>query len=263
MQKTTQLLLPCVFCHNALALSLQSYVITKQQGVTTASIPPGHGGSDDLAIDYLNAKPMPLPRPERKIAEKTRVSTTKAEPQSTKSGISPGSKGSGQELPTRLPLSQELNQYIDRDTEGSTDVKPLDYGVSNHPFSTARVANELTHTKQDKSYKSYPYRASGKLFFTYLGGTATCSAALIQPGVVVTAAHCVMAFGSLNGFYADWVFIPAYHKGKTPFGKWYAHNVTVKSSYADGSDPCIVSGVVCENDVALLAVANRNFVLAF
>ncbi|MGR9086685.1 MAG: trypsin-like serine peptidase [Gammaproteobacteria bacterium] len=245
-----------VLSTNAIA---SEYIVKQVNGVTSATAPVNDGLPDDGSIDYRNAVPMPLPKAPAPASPADSRNILKT-PSSGKPGSAPGSIGTGQESPTDVPQSEFLNTIEDdvSSSRQSDAVVPQDFGQLYHPFTTARVANNISDKKQDKTYKSYPYRAAGKLFFNVGGGTATCSAALIKPGIVVTAAHCVMEFGTGNGFYSNWVFIPAYHNGKAPFGKWYGFSIWVLASYANGTETCAVAGVVCPNDVAVIAVSNRK-----
>ncbi|GAB3954850.1 peptidase [Kribbella albertanoniae] len=67
----------------------------------------------------------------------------------------------------------------------------------------------------------------GRVFFTYTGRTASCSGTAVTSGnksTVVTAGHCVKLDGA---FHTNWVFVPAYNAGATPYGTW-----TAKKTYA-------------------------------
>ncbi|KOG66958.1 peptidase [Streptomyces griseoflavus] len=63
---------------------------------------------------------------------------------------------------------------------------------------------------------------TGRVFFTYQGRTASCSGNAVtsaNKSTVITAGHCV----KLNGaWHTDWVFVPGYHDGQAPYGKWPA-----------------------------------------
>ena len=126
-------------------------------------------------------------------------------------------------------------------------VVPSDFGTSNNPFTTARadLGDLVTNL-------AYPYRASGKLFFIKDNATYLCSAALIEPGIAVTAAHCVTGYGKRT-FYGSFTFIPGYRAGEAPFGKWGASQVYVPSDYFNGTG--CANGVVCKNDVAVIVLA--------
>lgn len=129
------------------------------------------------------------------------------------------------------------------------------------PYNTKRVATITNGVPATRK----PYAAAGKLYFNVGSGTATCSGSLVRPGVVITAAHCVSEFGQQR-FFQDFVFVPGKHFGQEFYGRWTAEDVVIRTSYFDGTDNCYVTGIVCENDVALIRLApqtNFNGVLIF
>jgi hypothetical protein len=81
----------------------------------------------------------------------------------------------------------------------------------------------------------YPYKTIGKVFFVdEEGDDSECSASSIGGRAVLTAAHCVC---DGNGtYYTKWVFVPAYQKGKEPFGKWTASSFLTFSSFFQGEN---------------------------
>ncbi|MFH9422923.1 trypsin-like serine peptidase [Streptomyces sp. NPDC017529] len=65
-------------------------------------------------------------------------------------------------------------------------------------------------------------KTAGRVFFTYQGRTASCSGNAVtsaNKSTVITAGHCVKMNGAWHG---DWVFVPGYHDGQAPYGKWAA-----------------------------------------
>ncbi|MEV5437632.1 peptidase [Streptomyces sp. NPDC052682] len=65
-------------------------------------------------------------------------------------------------------------------------------------------------------------RTAGRVFFTYQGRTASCSGNAVtsaNKSTVLTAGHCVKLEGS---WHTNWVFVPGYHDGQTPYGTWAA-----------------------------------------
>ncbi|MFI2187811.1 trypsin-like serine peptidase [Streptomyces sioyaensis] len=65
-------------------------------------------------------------------------------------------------------------------------------------------------------------KTTGRVFFTYQGRTAACSGDAVTSGnksTVITAGHCVKLGGV---WHTDWVFVPGYHDGQAPYGKWAA-----------------------------------------
>jgi len=71
-------------------------------------------------------------------------------------------------------------------------------------------------------------RTVGKLFFSDGAGDYVCSAAAIRTrklDQVITAGHCVHTGPNASlvpHFYRNWVFVPRYHRGRAPEGRWVA-----------------------------------------
>jgi hypothetical protein len=194
-------------------------------------------------VDYVNAKAMPLlraPRGSAAQAQNDLIATLASQITLAESGGSvPGSTGTGAMALVMLGVPRPA-------PDDSEKVTPQEFGTTNHPFSTARADLSPLATNT-----SYPYSASGKLFFNIGTSTFVCSASLISRGVVVTAAHCVADFGQQQ-FYSGWQFVPGYQNGSAPFGVWSVRQAIVLASYLDGTDPCADAGIVCQDDVAVL-----------
>ncbi len=171
------------------------------------------------AVDFSHAKPMPLPQ---------------AASRPTPSAAAP-------EWPGPAGYSGGFNAK-------QSGAIPNEAGTSNHPFTTAHA---------NVSSSAYPAAATGRLFFNIGTDTFVCSASLIKPGVVVTAAHCVANFGHKQ-FYSNWQFIPAYWNGAAPYGVWSAATAIVMTSYYNGTDPCAQPGVICQNDVAVIVLKSKG-----
>ncbi len=90
----------------------------------------------------------------------------------------------------------------------------------------------------------------GHLFFTITKsggvdkpGNYECTATVIKPRVVATAAHCIgspqTATGGNFSFYSNWLFIPADMNGTAPFGSWTAFAWGASGAWAssNGSEP--------------------------
>ncbi|GAA4068430.1 peptidase [Streptomyces shaanxiensis] len=63
---------------------------------------------------------------------------------------------------------------------------------------------------------------AGRVFFTYQGRTASCSGNAVtsaNKSTVITAGHCVKLEGA---WHTNWVFVPGYHDGQAPYGRWSA-----------------------------------------
>ncbi|GAA3659074.1 hypothetical protein GCM10022224_023090 [Nonomuraea antimicrobica] len=66
-------------------------------------------------------------------------------------------------------------------------------------------------------------RTTGRVFFTTAEGrNASCSGSAVtsaNESVVITAGHCVKLNGAAH---RNWVFVPAFDDGRSPFGTWVA-----------------------------------------
>jgi V8-like Glu-specific endopeptidase len=231
-------------------------VTTESDGVSIGAAP-----SDTATVgpDYPHAKPLPLPQADYS-RERARLDTIDAvtrppdQPDPAKrSGVSPGYGGNGEQHPVKLEAPAPQNGGA---AEHSRVGAPQNYGSSLLPFTTARadLQDQATNTL-------HPYRAAGKLFyFVSNGDTYTCSASLIRRGIAVTAAHCVAKFGS-GTTYTGFQFIPGYRgnggAGDAPYGIWTGRPLLL-DSWLKGTNPCSQSGVVCQDDVAVLLLDGKK-----
>ncbi|MBV9301449.1 MAG: trypsin-like serine protease [Acidobacteriaceae bacterium] len=200
-------------------------------------------------VDFVNAKPMPLPsNPVSIDTTQMMVQALLSPPAFAAPGYSPGGEGNGIQSPVFVGAPVQAEDGI----IAEDGVRRDDSGSSNHPFTTARADLQDLNTNT-----AYPYRAAGKLYLNINNTTYYCSASLIKPGIVVTAAACVANYGKKQ-FYSDFQFIPGYRNGVAPFGTWTVAHVWVKSAYLDGTDNCAVAASVCPDDVALLTLNTQK-----
>jgi hypothetical protein len=193
-------------------------------------------------IDFANAKPMALPAARTLPPSQAKAIASALDPLQVfgAPGAVEGDPGSGQQSPVRLLAPQDVPQ--------GSGIEPEEFGTSAQPFTTSQV-NALG----DLTVNYYPYRAAGKLFFNIGSSSFLCSASLIKPGIVVTAAHCVANYGQRQ-FYSGWTFVPAYNNGSAPYGVWTAASATVPTAYYNGTDNCAQYGVICPDDVAVITL---------
>ncbi|MGN6314922.1 trypsin-like serine peptidase [Trinickia sp.] len=219
----------------------------KSLGALTQFVQPAQSSEAAGTIDFEHALPMPLPNPG--FVPPTREESLLLAPSKLGApGHMAGGVGNGKRESTRIARPLALS------TEDG--VAPQEFGTSSQPFTTNRV-----DALGDNTQFYYAFRPTGKLFFNIGSSTYLCSASLIKPGVVVTAAHCVANFGRQQ-FYSNWRFVPAYSNGSAPYGVWSAASAVVMTAYYNGSDPCAVSGVVCQDDVAVLILSPQSGVYA-
>lgn len=199
-------------------------------------------------LDYANARPVPMPM--ARVAPSPMLSAAGQAARVQRPGLpgmKPGRAGTGEGTSVTLFTGKPLR-------ESAGTVEPQQAGRSGQPFTTSRANIESMKFK-----KSYPFTAVGRLFFDIDGLTYVCSASMIQPGVVVTAAHCVSSFGT-NTYYTNFQFVPVYSQGVAPVGVWTAQYVAAPTKYLNGTTVCSPNGpgVVCEDDVAVMVLNTKG-----
>ncbi|GIH80696.1 trypsin-like serine peptidase [Planobispora longispora] len=93
-------------------------------------------------------------------------------------------------------------------------------------------------------------KTAGRVFFTYQGRNASCSANAVtseNKSTVITAGHCVKMGGSFHG---NWVFVPGYDNGNRPYGTWVATTLYTTPQWNNSED--------INYDVAAAVVAPLN-----
>ncbi|WP_215452864.1 peptidase [Streptomyces sp. ATCC 21386] len=77
---------------------------------------------------------------------------------------------------------------------------------------------------------------AGRVFFTYQGRTASCSGNAVtstNKSTVITAGHCVKLEGA---WHTNWVFVPGYHDGQAPYGRWSATKTLATPQWTASED---------------------------
>jgi hypothetical protein len=240
MGKQSRVLLSLAGAASALCFSWGSHVQAQSAGSVQAPGPR-----------VTNTNPVPPSGPQlSKTPLATQEQFTNAEKQAPKSvptGTPGVSSGSG-----NAPAPQAV---------------PYAYGTSTAPYTTARVAVTVlgnSSTTANTPVTSYPYRATGKLYFKIGTATFICTASLIKKGVLVTAAHCVFNYGKGNtGYYDSFVWCPANTSSSGGvYGCYNAGPQRILTTYFNGTDACTQAGVVCNDDIATLLVAPKGGVYA-
>jgi hypothetical protein len=81
------------------------------------------------------------------------------------------------------------------------------------------------------------YKTVGKFFVRALGATLSCTASVVGPDIIVTAAHCFK--GEISGFRyttSHWTFAPMWHDGQFPYGQWSVHSVYLARNWISTLD---------------------------
>jgi V8-like Glu-specific endopeptidase len=135
---------------------------------------------------------------------------------------------------------------------------PVEKVLPNLTVSTSYdAASERSGTSGPIPPRRVP-RTVGKLFFSDGGGDYVCSAAAIRTrkrDQVITAGHCVHTgpnVGLLQNphFFRNWVFVPRYHRGRAPEGKWVARNAWAFNGWIENES--------FRHDQAIIAFKKRN-----
>lgn len=244
------------------ATSVQAQEVITKGGATGVKVTPGN----TQKLDFITARVRTLPKAPMSVSAQAEqdliqnlVNHFHSPAQASADGDigeTPGFEGDGTTDPVELgtPL-------LAGDPQEGLDFQSQQFGQSNYPFTTARadLASGLTKVPTPTN-TMYPYRATGKLFFTIGSDTFVCSGSLIKRGLVVTAAHCVTDYGTRKLF-TNFKFIPGYRQGQAPYRVWAASRVWVPTGYFTGAaTQCAPTapGVVCKDDVAVIELAPQT-----
>ncbi|MBY6244036.1 serine protease [Methylosinus sp. Sm6] len=218
---------------------------------STAKDPPGTVESPKSSAPAARGNPTPPTGPYRSVL-----------PLADPKVFEDAEKAAPHSVPTGEPGGVKAESL-----QPQTDAAPSAYGTSTAPYTTARVAVQVqgsSMTVANTPVTSYPFRATGKLYFKVGAATHVCTASLLKPGVLITAAHCVVNYGKgSSGWYSGWVWCPAnVSAAGGVYGCYNAGSARTFTTYVNGTDVCAQAGVVCNDDIATLIVAPRNGVLA-
>ena len=212
------------------------------------------------AEDYLNAKPLPMPTAQFLPGQISDASAS-YELESEEAWGAPARPGTG-ELNPEVLIPRRLWKKARRKEQrqagsNSQEVNPgpSAYGKSSGlPYTVSRV-----DLSEFAISTIFPYSAAGKLLLSFSSDGSIdghCTAALIEKGVIITAAHCAYSH-DLGAFITAALFVPAYYEGAAPFGAFSALEVWVPTSYIDQA-ACLTGGVICTNDIATLVLRKND-----
>ena len=102
-------------------------------------------------------------------------------------------------------------------------------------------------------WKRYPYNAIGELYFDTPIGPAYCTAGVIGPDLIVTAARCVMDTDS-DTFYTNFAFCPAARSSACPYGTFPWLGIVLQYAYMEATSWVDVINI----DVALIHLESNQ-----
>jgi V8-like Glu-specific endopeptidase len=146
--------------------------------------------------------------------------------------ISQGNAGPVESGMTRSMSFSTLEDLTGTAPQGSGAVAPQNYGNGN--LNTIYHYNDYLQFPFPATYA--PYRQAGQLLFQAAdGGWYTCTAALIQRTILITAGHCVHdGENGVNGWNRDGYFYPAYAQNYPRTNQYYGWCQTVRYATTDG-----------------------------
>lgn len=140
-------------------------------------------------------------------------------------------------VPPTLSISS-LEEQLNPPGNSKGSIKTAKHNTASNPKVVGTLHMDFTSSRlvPESANTVYPYLTIGKLYFTIPHqGNFTCSASVLNNRIIITAGHCVHSgLDGKNGFYKNFMFIPAYHKGKAPVGRWYGRYVAVHAHWANG-----------------------------
>lgn len=107
--------------------------------------------------------------------------------------------------------------------------------------------------KFGQMWKYYPYSAIGKLYFDTPDGPAYCTASVIGPDLIVTAARCVMDTAS-DIVYTNFAFCPAARGSACPYGTFPWAGIVLQFAYMEAASWADVIDI----DVALIYLESNQ-----
>lgn len=220
----------------ALALGSSAVAFTPE-GPGTLSITAGSG--ENLAVQaYWTADRIAAARP---VNEPTIASTAAEAEVGAQDLGEPGSAPGGLPNPrANAEAIRALPEVWGLDAEAAETVGDLDV-LSLEPTGTSGIYTSYYGNKFTQFWKTFPYKAVGKLYFSdWLGNNYYCSASVISPNnIIVTAGHCLYDT-DVNRWYTNWLFVPAERNYAAPYGTfswsvgWILGNYMNAPNWASG-----------------------------
>ncbi|PWU19584.1 MAG: hypothetical protein C5B48_13360 [Candidatus Rokuibacteriota bacterium] len=157
-------------------------------------------------------------------------------------GLAPGGDPGPNQGPPRGTGAGSLNSLED---EGAADDATADDQDVAIDFGSQDIGDNYPANKTVFYQKQYPWRTTGKLFFTAAGGgSAYCTASVISGNnIIVTAAHCCYDRG-VGSFHSNWSFAPAIRNTNRPYGTFPYQQARVLTAWVTSggrqNDVCVL-----------------------
>ncbi|WP_119729333.1 trypsin-like serine peptidase [Thermomonospora amylolytica] len=135
---------------------------------------------------------------------------------------------------TTADAQQKVLQYWTR--ERMQQATPMDHMLQPAKSAVPRQRRAFPTTGSPWAAGGVVARTTGRVFFTYQGRDASCTASAVagaNRSTVVTAGHCVKRGGT---WHTNWVFVPGYNNGNRPYGTWTARQTLATGEWAATED---------------------------
>jgi hypothetical protein len=116
-------------------------------------------------------------------------------------------------------------------------VPDREIGLRSGSATSAAASRAASDVSEEND--AYPRRVHGKVFLTLGEHDFLCSATVVDSAshtLVWTAGHCLHGADVGLGFATNWMFVPGYRQGETPFGAWTATELMTTDGWRDGAD---------------------------
>lgn len=132
------------------------------------------------------------------------------------------SQGSAPTITVEPDNDNKLFDYVESEEAQAAYNTALPQGCSGQ-YCACQYCTSFTSSRVIPApavQNSYPYSATGKLYFKNTAGqTSYCTGVVIGLRLVLTAGQCIYD-AVKKAYYKDFEFAPAYHQTKAPFGSW-------------------------------------------
>jgi hypothetical protein len=134
-------------------------------------------------------------------------------------------RAAGLWTPERMRAATPVDDLLDigsRAVERAGQAVPRGEKLKIPPVGSAAGSKILPQTGGPWTGGGDVVKTTGRVFFKFDGRDASCSGDAVTSdngSTVITAGHCVKYQGK---WHTDWVFVPGYHDGQAPHGKWTA-----------------------------------------
>jgi V8-like Glu-specific endopeptidase len=181
----------------------------------------------------LAAQPLTVDEvtPERMAAL---LAESEASSATEKPGFAPGSPPQpGADAEARAAFPEEWQAAVAENASADDEILPLSASPRTINAGTGAYTS-FQGNKHAPMWKQHPYQAIGKLYFDTSTGPTYCTAAVIGPDLIVTAARCILDTNT-DTVYSNFAFCPAARGSSCPYGTFPWQEIVLFFAYVEAS----------------------------